>query len=156
MQSVCMKEARKGGVLRSAEETTLVQLIFGGYLRSKVFFAQSLQLFILIYSGTLDQLCGEANLYYTPTDYSFLFRLSVPRSNVQGAMLVLSNVSPCWILLLKQMVTLARSMRHLCGLHPQKSWMEKTNITAAGFVTALGLSSSDLLVPISANFICGP
>jgi hypothetical protein len=32
--------------------------------------------------------------------------------------------------------------------------MEKTNITAAGFVTALGLSSSDLLVPISANFIC--
>ncbi|ONM03739.1 Ubiquitin carboxyl-terminal hydrolase 17 [Zea mays] len=39
MQSVCMKEARKGGVLQSAEETTLVQLIFGGYLRSKVFFA---------------------------------------------------------------------------------------------------------------------
>jgi len=31
--------------------------------------------------------------------------------------------------------------------------MEKTNITAAGFVMALGLlfSSSDLLVPISAN-----
>ncbi|KAL5668268.1 hypothetical protein ACJX0J_020489, partial [Zea mays] len=36
MQSVCTKEARKGGVLRSAEETTLVQLIFGGYLRSKI------------------------------------------------------------------------------------------------------------------------
>ncbi|RCV31529.1 hypothetical protein SETIT_6G185200v2 [Setaria italica] len=36
MQSVCMKEARKGGALRSAEETTLVQLIFGGYLRSKI------------------------------------------------------------------------------------------------------------------------
>ncbi|ONM03743.1 Ubiquitin carboxyl-terminal hydrolase 17 [Zea mays] len=36
MQSVCMKEARKGGVLQSAEETTLVQLIFGGYLRSKI------------------------------------------------------------------------------------------------------------------------
>lgn len=75
MQSVCMKEARKGSVLQSAEETTLVQLIFGGYLRSKVFFAQSLQLFILIYSVTLDQLCGEANLHYTPTDYSVLFSL---------------------------------------------------------------------------------
>ncbi|WVZ92464.1 hypothetical protein U9M48_038527 [Paspalum notatum var. saurae] len=35
MQSVCMREARKGA-LRSAEETTLVQLIFGGYLRSKI------------------------------------------------------------------------------------------------------------------------
>ncbi|CAO2188605.1 unnamed protein product [Urochloa humidicola] len=36
MQSVCIKEARKGGALRSSEETTLVQLIFGGYLRSKI------------------------------------------------------------------------------------------------------------------------
>ncbi|OEL24021.1 Ubiquitin carboxyl-terminal hydrolase 17 [Dichanthelium oligosanthes] len=36
MQSVCMKEARKGGALKSAEETTLVQMIFGGYLRSKI------------------------------------------------------------------------------------------------------------------------
>ncbi|KAL6644646.1 hypothetical protein ACP70R_016254 [Stipagrostis hirtigluma subsp. patula] len=36
MQSVCLKEARKGGAHRSAEETTLVQLIFGGYLRSKI------------------------------------------------------------------------------------------------------------------------
>jgi len=54
MQSVCMKEASKGGVIQSMEETTLVQLIFGGYLRSKVFFAQSLQLFMLIYSVTLD------------------------------------------------------------------------------------------------------
>ncbi|XP_062195621.1 ubiquitin carboxyl-terminal hydrolase 17-like [Phragmites australis] len=36
MQSVCIKEARKGGAHRSADETTLVQLIFGGYLRSKI------------------------------------------------------------------------------------------------------------------------
>lgn len=36
MQSVCMKEARKSGAHRLAEETTLVQLIFGGYLRSKI------------------------------------------------------------------------------------------------------------------------
>ncbi|TVU05509.1 hypothetical protein EJB05_48675 [Eragrostis curvula] len=36
MQSVCMKEARKGGAHRLAEETTLLQLIFGGYLRSKI------------------------------------------------------------------------------------------------------------------------
>lgn len=36
MQSVCMKEARTGGAHRLAEETTLVQLIFGGYLRSKI------------------------------------------------------------------------------------------------------------------------
>jgi ubiquitin carboxyl-terminal hydrolase 36/42 len=38
MQSVCMKEARKSGTHRLHEETTLMQLIFGGYLRSKVFF----------------------------------------------------------------------------------------------------------------------
>ncbi|VAI75050.1 unnamed protein product [Triticum turgidum subsp. durum] len=36
MQSVCIKEARKGGAHCLAEETTLVQLIFGGYLRSKI------------------------------------------------------------------------------------------------------------------------
>jgi ubiquitin carboxyl-terminal hydrolase 36/42 len=36
MQSVCLKEARKGGARQLVEETTLVQLIFGGYLRSKV------------------------------------------------------------------------------------------------------------------------
>ncbi|KAK3123684.1 hypothetical protein QOZ80_8AG0634560 [Eleusine coracana subsp. coracana] len=36
MQSVCLKEARKGGAHQLAEETTLVQLIFGGYLRSKI------------------------------------------------------------------------------------------------------------------------
>lgn len=43
-----MKEARKGGALRSAEETTLVQLIFGGYLRSKVIYIK-LYILILIY-----------------------------------------------------------------------------------------------------------
>uniref|UniRef100_A0A0D9X8Y2 USP domain-containing protein n=1 Tax=Leersia perrieri TaxID=77586 RepID=A0A0D9X8Y2_9ORYZ len=36
MQSVCMKEARKSGAHRLHEETTLMQLIFGGYLRSKI------------------------------------------------------------------------------------------------------------------------
>ncbi|CAM0911415.1 unnamed protein product [Alopecurus aequalis] len=36
MQSLCMKEARTRGAHRLAEETTLVQLIFGGYLRSKI------------------------------------------------------------------------------------------------------------------------
>uniref|UniRef100_J3MTU8 ubiquitinyl hydrolase 1 n=1 Tax=Oryza brachyantha TaxID=4533 RepID=J3MTU8_ORYBR len=36
MQSVCMKEARKNGAHRLHEETTLMQLIFGGYLRSKI------------------------------------------------------------------------------------------------------------------------
>uniref|UniRef100_A0A0D3H1D6 ubiquitinyl hydrolase 1 n=1 Tax=Oryza barthii TaxID=65489 RepID=A0A0D3H1D6_9ORYZ len=36
MQSVCMKEARKSGTHRLHEETTLMQLIFGGYLRSKI------------------------------------------------------------------------------------------------------------------------
>ncbi|XP_062191398.1 ubiquitin carboxyl-terminal hydrolase 16-like isoform X2 [Phragmites australis] len=36
MQSACMKEARKSAAHRLAEETTLVQLIFGGYLRSKI------------------------------------------------------------------------------------------------------------------------
>ncbi|KAK3133561.1 hypothetical protein QOZ80_6AG0538070 [Eleusine coracana subsp. coracana] len=36
MQSASMKEARKNGVLRLAEETTLMQLIFGGYLQSKI------------------------------------------------------------------------------------------------------------------------
>jgi hypothetical protein len=34
MQSVCLKEVGTGGPL--AEETTLVGLTFGGYLRSKV------------------------------------------------------------------------------------------------------------------------
>ncbi|KAL5223267.1 hypothetical protein ABZP36_027980 [Zizania latifolia] len=36
MQSVCMKEAKKSGAHRLHEETTLVQLIFGGYLQSKI------------------------------------------------------------------------------------------------------------------------
>uniref|UniRef100_J3MY95 USP domain-containing protein n=2 Tax=Oryza brachyantha TaxID=4533 RepID=J3MY95_ORYBR len=36
MQSASMKEARKNGVCGLPEETTLVQLIFGGYLRSKI------------------------------------------------------------------------------------------------------------------------
>ncbi|KAL6859084.1 hypothetical protein ACP4OV_018086 [Aristida adscensionis] len=36
MQSVCLKEAKKGGAHQLAAETTLVQLIFGGYLRSKI------------------------------------------------------------------------------------------------------------------------
>ncbi|OEL22943.1 hypothetical protein BAE44_0016039, partial [Dichanthelium oligosanthes] len=35
MQSASMKEAKKNGVHKLAEETTLVQLIFGGYLQSK-------------------------------------------------------------------------------------------------------------------------
>jgi ubiquitin carboxyl-terminal hydrolase 36/42 len=35
-----MKEAKKNGVYGLPEETTLVQLIFGGYLRSKVFFTK--------------------------------------------------------------------------------------------------------------------
>jgi hypothetical protein len=38
MQSVCLKEAGITANNRLAEETTLVQLIFGGYLRSKVAF----------------------------------------------------------------------------------------------------------------------
>ncbi|KAL6655422.1 hypothetical protein ACP70R_006248 [Stipagrostis hirtigluma subsp. patula] len=36
MQSASMKEAKKNGVHQLAEETTLVQLTFGGYLRSKI------------------------------------------------------------------------------------------------------------------------
>jgi hypothetical protein len=48
MQSVCMKEARTGGAHRLAEETTLVQLIFGGYLRSKVLFTKHLR-FVILY-----------------------------------------------------------------------------------------------------------
>ncbi|KAL5982375.1 ubiquitin-specific protease [Asimina triloba] len=36
MQSVCLKEASTNASDPSAEETTLVQLIFGGYLRSKI------------------------------------------------------------------------------------------------------------------------
>nr|CAB3453635.1 unnamed protein product [Digitaria exilis] len=36
MQSASMKEAKKNGVHKLAEETTLVQLIFGGYLQSKI------------------------------------------------------------------------------------------------------------------------
>jgi ubiquitin carboxyl-terminal hydrolase 36/42 len=43
MQSACLKEARKGGAHQLAEETTLVQLIFGGYLRSKVHLHKSLE-----------------------------------------------------------------------------------------------------------------
>jgi ubiquitin carboxyl-terminal hydrolase 36/42 len=41
MQSASMKEAKKNGVHKLAEESTLVQLIFGGYLQSKVIFAQN-------------------------------------------------------------------------------------------------------------------
>lgn len=37
MQSVCLKEAGLNAEAPLAEETTLIQLIFGGYLRSKVF-----------------------------------------------------------------------------------------------------------------------
>lgn len=37
MQSVCLKEAGVNAEAPMAEETTLMQLIFGGYLRSKVF-----------------------------------------------------------------------------------------------------------------------
>lgn len=36
MQSVCLKEAGANAVGKSADETTLIQLTFGGYLRSKV------------------------------------------------------------------------------------------------------------------------
>ncbi|CAN6217980.1 unnamed protein product [Urochloa humidicola] len=36
MQSASMKEAKKNGVHKLAEESTLVQLIFGGYLQSKI------------------------------------------------------------------------------------------------------------------------
>lgn len=67
MQSVCMKEARKSGTHRLHEETTLMQLIFGGYLRSKVFFTvhrTSLN-FCCLYSITWDQLCNEAPLLLT-------------------------------------------------------------------------------------------
>jgi ubiquitin carboxyl-terminal hydrolase 36/42 len=38
MQSANMKEANKDGANKLSEETTLMQLMFGGYLRSKVFF----------------------------------------------------------------------------------------------------------------------
>ena len=37
MQSASMKEANKDDVHKLSEETTLMQLMFGGYLRSKVF-----------------------------------------------------------------------------------------------------------------------
>ncbi|KAG8087385.1 hypothetical protein GUJ93_ZPchr0010g9589 [Zizania palustris] len=36
MQSVCMKEVKKSGAHHLYKETTLVQLIFGGYLQSKI------------------------------------------------------------------------------------------------------------------------
>ncbi|KAJ0984725.1 hypothetical protein J5N97_003081 [Dioscorea zingiberensis] len=36
MQSVCLKEAGKNSLGQQAEETTLIQLMFGGYLRSKI------------------------------------------------------------------------------------------------------------------------
>ncbi|ONM55554.1 ubiquitin carboxyl-terminal hydrolase 17 isoform X1 [Zea mays] len=36
MQSASMEEAKKNGIQQLAEETTLVQFIFGGYLRSKI------------------------------------------------------------------------------------------------------------------------
>nr|CAD1838103.1 unnamed protein product [Ananas comosus var. bracteatus] len=36
MQSVCLKEAGANAVGKSADETTLIQLTFGGYLRSKI------------------------------------------------------------------------------------------------------------------------
>lgn len=36
MQSACLKEAGKNVTGQLVEETTLIQLIFGGYLRSKV------------------------------------------------------------------------------------------------------------------------
>lgn len=36
MQSVCLKEAGKNAVGKQAEETTLIQQMFGGYLRSKI------------------------------------------------------------------------------------------------------------------------
>ena len=49
MQSVCMKEARKSGAHCLAEETTLVQLIFGGYLRSKVLFTEQLKSLLFLY-----------------------------------------------------------------------------------------------------------
>ncbi|PAN12845.1 hypothetical protein PAHAL_2G294600 [Panicum hallii] len=40
MQSASMKEAKKNGVHKLAEESTLVQLIFGGYLQSKIICAK--------------------------------------------------------------------------------------------------------------------
>lgn len=36
MQSVCLREAGKNAIGQQAEETTLIQQMFGGYLRSKV------------------------------------------------------------------------------------------------------------------------
>ncbi|ONK64477.1 uncharacterized protein A4U43_C07F26480 [Asparagus officinalis] len=36
MQSVCLKQADKSAAGTKAEETTLIQLVFGGYLRSKI------------------------------------------------------------------------------------------------------------------------
>ena len=45
MQSASMKEAKKNGVYKLAEESTLVQLTFGGYLQSKVFFPRNTQPF---------------------------------------------------------------------------------------------------------------
>lgn len=41
MQSASMKEANANGAHKLAEETTLIQLMFGGYLRSKVFYFSS-------------------------------------------------------------------------------------------------------------------
>lgn len=38
MQSVCLKEARVNASGPLEEETTLIGLTFGGYLRSKVYF----------------------------------------------------------------------------------------------------------------------
>jgi len=40
-----MKEAKKNGVYKLAEESTLVQLTFGGYLQSKVLFPHNTQPF---------------------------------------------------------------------------------------------------------------
>lgn len=52
MQSASMKEAKKNGIQQLAEETTLVQFIFGGYLRSKVFFMQTTQPFHALHIST--------------------------------------------------------------------------------------------------------
>jgi hypothetical protein len=56
MQSASMEEAKKNGIQQLAEETTLVQFIFGGYLRSKVFFMQITQPFpaLQICTGALN------------------------------------------------------------------------------------------------------
>lgn len=40
MQSACLKEAGANAVAELAQETTLIQLIFGGYLHSKVIFGK--------------------------------------------------------------------------------------------------------------------